>query len=65
VFRAREAGAMLEGQTLTPALIESAAKAAAAAARPIDDVRASAAYRRHGVHVLVRRLLGQAWEQLS
>jgi CO/xanthine dehydrogenase FAD-binding subunit len=65
VFRAREAEAMLEGQTLTPALIESAAKAAAAAARPIDDVRASAAYRRHGVHVLVRRLLGQAWEQLS
>lgn len=65
VFRAREAEAVLEGQTLTPALIESAAKAAAAAARPIDDIRASAAYRRHGVHVLVRRLIGQAWEKLA
>ncbi len=65
VLRAREAEAILEGQPLTPALIEAAAKAAAAAARPIDDIRASAAYRRHGVHVLVRRLIGQAWEKLA
>ena len=65
VFRAHEAEAILEGQAPTPALIEAAARAAAAAARPIDDIRASAAYRRHGVHVLVRRLLGQAWEKLS
>ncbi len=65
VFRAREAEAILEGRAPTSALIESAAKAAAAAARPIDDIRASAAYRRHSVHVLVRRLLGQAWEKLS
>ena len=65
VFRAREAETILEGQVLTPALIETTAKAAAAAARPIDDIRASAAYRRHGVHVLVRRLVGQAWKKLS
>lgn len=65
VFRAREAEAILEGQAPTPALIEAAAKAAAKAARPIDDVRASAAYRLHSVHVLVRRLLGQASEKLS
>jgi CO/xanthine dehydrogenase FAD-binding subunit len=65
VVRAREAEAILEGRQLTPELIESAAEAAAAAARPIDDIRATAAYRRHGVHVLVRRLLGQAWEKLS
>ena len=65
VFRAREAEAILEGQTLTPALIEAAAKAAAAAAKPIGDIRASAIYRRHGVHVLVRRLIGQIWEKLS
>ncbi len=65
VLRARAAEAILEGQTLTPALIESAAAAAAAAALPIDDIRASAAYRRHGVHALVRRLIGQAWEELA
>lgn len=65
VLRAREAEAMLEGQALTPALIESAAKAAASTARPIDDIRASATYRHHGVHVLVRRLIGQAWERLA
>ena len=65
VFRAREAEAILVGQAPTHALIEAAAKAAAKAARPIDDIRASAAYRRHSVHVLVRRLLGQTSEKLS
>ena len=34
-----------------------------AAARPIDDVRSTAAYRRHAVAVLARRLLGWAWEE--
>ncbi len=50
---------LLLGQRLDAALIDRAAAAAAAAARPIDDVRASAAYRRHGVRVLVRRGLAQ------
>jgi CO/xanthine dehydrogenase FAD-binding subunit len=35
----------------------------AAAARPIDDVRGTAAYRRHALAVLARRTLRWAWEE--
>ncbi len=64
-FRVRQAEALLEGRSLTPSLIASAAEQAAEACRPIDDVRASAAYRRHTVEVLVRRLVSDAWRSLS
>jgi len=37
----------------------------AAAARPIDDVRGSAAYRRHALSVLARRTLGWAWQEVE
>lgn len=37
----------------------------AAAARPIDDVRGSAAYRRHALSVLARRTLGWAWQEVN
>jgi len=37
----------------------------AAAAAPIDDVRGSAAYRRHALAVLARRTLGWAWEEFT
>ncbi len=36
----------------------------AAAARPIDDVRGTAQYRRHALSVLARRTLTWAWEEL-
>ena len=37
----------------------------AAAAEPIDDVRGTAAYRKHALSVLARRTLGWAWQEYS
>ncbi len=65
VKRASAAEAMLSGQALTPELIDAAARRAVGDVDPIDDVRASAEYRRHCVHVLTRRLVTQAWQALS
>ncbi|NOX23356.1 MAG: xanthine dehydrogenase family protein subunit M [Actinobacteria bacterium] len=65
VLRAKRAESMLEGETLTPGLIEAAARQATEEASPIDDVRASATYRRHGIQVLTARLLTQAWGRLT
>ena len=65
VLRAKKAEAVLEGQTLTPTLIDQAAEAAASTCAPIDDIRASAGYRRHTVEALTRRLVTQAWDRLA
>ena len=64
VKRAIAAEKVLEGEAPTPERIEAASRAAVEEISPIDDVRASAGYRSHCVHVLTRRLLTQAWEQL-
>ncbi len=64
VFRAKEAEAMLAGETLTDELIDRAARKAMEESSPINDLRASAGYRRHSVHVLTRRLIAQAWTSL-
>jgi CO/xanthine dehydrogenase FAD-binding subunit len=65
VVRASGAEALIEGQAPTPALIDEAGRRAAEECRPIDDVRASADYRLHTVHVLTRRLLSEAWASLA
>jgi CO/xanthine dehydrogenase FAD-binding subunit len=43
--------------------VEGFVELVAAAARPIDDVRGTAAYRRHAVRVLARRALGWAFDE--
>lgn len=59
-----DAGAWDDPAAGVPAVVlkEFAARVAAAA-RPIDDVRGSAAYRRHACEVLARRALGWALEE--
>jgi len=52
-----EAEAALEGKELSEESIDAAASLAAAASRPIDDLRASARYRRAMVKVMIRRAL--------
>lgn len=64
-LRVRAAETLLEGQQLTPELIGEAARHAVQAAAPIDDVRASAEYRRHLAGVMVRQALDQGWSQLT
>ena len=65
VVRAKKAEALLEGKKLTPEIIDAAAQQAVMECKPIDDIRASAEYRRHTVGVLTRRLVSQAWERLA
>jgi xanthine dehydrogenase iron-sulfur cluster and FAD-binding subunit A len=57
IVRAREAERALIGHLLTDETIRAAADLAAAAAVPIDDIRASAAYRKYMVTVYTRRAL--------
>ena len=59
-YRAQAAEAHLQGEEIGEAEINAAAEAARDSARPIDDVRASAAYRKKMCGVLVRRLLKKA-----
>ncbi len=59
ILRASEAEQALIGQPLADETIRAAAELASAVARPIDDVRGSAAYRRYMVGVYTRRALEQ------
>lgn len=64
-IRATEAEAFLKGKRLDDAAILEAGHLAAAASRPISDVRGSRDYRRHLVQVLTVRTLRQIREQLT
>lgn len=55
IVHAEEAQDFLVGQSLTDDVIEQAARLAARAARPIDDLRGSADYRRYLTATLIRR----------
>ncbi len=50
-------------RSLPPELIAGFADRVAAAARPIDDVRGSAAYRVHALRVLAARAVTWAWDE--
>jgi carbon-monoxide dehydrogenase medium subunit len=55
IIHAREAESYLEGKNLTDEVMLEAARLAMEASRPIDDIRASAAYRKEMVRVSVLR----------
>src|SRR5215470_12928016 len=72
--RAREAEAFLAGALdesrlwesrgeLLSSVVTEFGRLVSAAARPIDDVRGTAAYRRHALAVLARRTLTWAWAE--
>lgn len=61
-MRATEVEQLLEGQALSPDLLDQAAALAARAVNPISDVRASADYRREMASVFTRRGLLQIME---
>jgi carbon-monoxide dehydrogenase medium subunit len=63
--RAVAAERALEGQAVTPELIEQAAALAIDAARPIDDQRGSVEFRKHLVRILTRRTLTTALQRAS
>ncbi|MCC7355458.1 MAG: xanthine dehydrogenase family protein subunit M, partial [Anaerolineae bacterium] len=60
-IRAPAAEAALRDRRLTDGVLAEAAQQAAAASRPISDIRASAEYRRHLVGVLAKRAVRAAW----
>jgi xanthine dehydrogenase FAD-binding subunit len=62
-MRGSKTEAVLEGNKLTPELIEQAAQAARDEVKPISDVRASDWYRRELMHNIVKRMLADVHER--
>ncbi len=65
VIRAVKAEAYLEGRPIAAEAMAEAGRLAAAEANPISDFRASAAYRRDLIAVLVKRALESAYARAS
>jgi aerobic carbon-monoxide dehydrogenase medium subunit len=59
-MRATQAETLLTGEKPTDEVLDRAAATCGRECRPIDDLRASAGYRRHIITVLARRLLADA-----
>jgi carbon-monoxide dehydrogenase medium subunit len=57
--------AFLSDQTITPGILDEAARLAADGCSPIDDVRGSARYRKLMVKNLTARALSDVWHKLS
>lgn len=62
-LRATRAEEILRGQPYNAPNLKEAARVAAAECAPIDDLRASAKYRRRIVAVYTRRMIEQAWSK--
>jgi carbon-monoxide dehydrogenase medium subunit len=65
VIRASRAEACLAGREWSLEAAAEAGRIAATEARPIDDFRASAGYRRKLIAVLTRRALEEAWRRID
>lgn len=62
-IRAKKAEAILTGKKVNQTLLEKCGQAASDEAKPIDDIRGSADYRRELVAVLAKRAMTQAIQQ--
>jgi CO/xanthine dehydrogenase FAD-binding subunit len=58
-----EGGLWEKPKTVDPKALARFGELVAAAARPIDDVRGTAAYRRHALSVMARRSFAWAWDE--
>jgi CO/xanthine dehydrogenase FAD-binding subunit len=65
VVRAPKAEAYLDGRAISPEAMAEAGRIAATEAKPIDDFRASADYRRDLIAVLVKRALASAYARAT